>query len=127
MSKFERYTVLLAVIIASLVGMLATSALADGMRDWACGSVILRYEMIDGPGYHQSRYTVINPDAINYIRSGGAPFFFVEWNSNPRGELVTLNGWPCTPLTMPIPKPRPKVSRAEPEVELCTAASKGEC
>jgi hypothetical protein len=65
---------------------------------WACGNVILRYEMRDGPGWHQSRYTVVNPDAIPYIRDLGPPRFFVEWNSGPRGDLITLNGWPCVQL-----------------------------
>jgi hypothetical protein len=74
------------------------SAKAQIVRDFACGSVVLRYEMCDGPGWHQSRYTIINPGAINYIPIGGTQGFIVEWNTNRRGELVTLNGWQCVPL-----------------------------
>ena len=69
------------------------------IRDFQCGAVMLRYEVREGPGWFQSRYHVINPDAIPYIRDGGAPHYFVEWNSSQKyGELVTLNGWQCTPV-----------------------------
>lgn len=55
---------------------------------WQCGGVTIRVEMWEAG---VARYWVINPDAIPYVRNGGAPYFMVET----RRDTVTLNGWPC--------------------------------
>jgi hypothetical protein len=77
----------------------------SAVRDFVCGAVTLRYEMYERGSFYRSRYHVVNPDAISYDRSLGVPRFIVEWSSDPRkGELVTLNGYPCTPVPMPVAK-----------------------
>ena len=68
---------------------------------WQCGAVILQYETISGPGWYRTTYRVINPDAISYDRSYGPPRYFVEWTGvDGRGEMLTLNGWPCQPARL---------------------------
>ena len=96
--KYSMLPLGLAIMLASIVTAQAEdepeernirpdSAKVQIVRDFACGSVVLRYEMRDGPGWHQSRYTIINPGAISYIPIGGTQGFIVEWNTNRRGEL----------------------------------------
>ena len=105
--------ILAAALITGLVGTIAGySAYADGddtvagaiarpVTTWQCGAVILQYETISGPGWYRTTYRVINPDAINYDRSYGPPRYFVEWTSvDGRGEMLTLNGWPCQPARL---------------------------
>jgi len=125
--------------VAIAAGVLAyASAFADdgppvvrtnpvNMSGWACGNVQLYYEQLEYPASdtYISRYHVVNPDAINYDRSLGVPRYIVEWRLTRNNPTLTLNGWPCTLISMP----KPKVSRripVDPEVEMCTGDKK-EC
>ena len=97
-------------IVAGITALLITRALGDGddrapprspVTTWQCGAVILQYETISGPGWYRTTYRVINPDAISYDRSYGPPRYFVEWTGvDGRGEMLTLNGWPCQPARL---------------------------
>ena len=107
--------ILAVAVLAGLIGTIA-AAYADGELDehptpsqaarqpvttWQCGAVTLQYETISGPGWYRTTYRVINPDAINYDRSYGPPRYFVEWTGvDGRGEMLTLNGWPCQPARL---------------------------
>ena len=103
--------IIAAAVLAGLIGTIA-AAYADGDADisepprkpittWQCGAVTLQYETISGPGWYRTTYRVINPDAINYDRSYGPPRYFVEWTGiDGRGEMLTLNGWPCQPARL---------------------------
>ena len=102
-----------AAVIAGLVGAIAAAYADDDdtvagtlarrapVTTWQCGAVTLQYETISGPGWYRTTYRVINPDAISYDRSYGPPRYFVEWTGvDGRGEMLTLNGWPCRPARL---------------------------